>query len=194
MRSEKIIKTLKEIYAILSSIPLEKWTIFGSLSLYLRGIELSPHDIDILASRQFADKIFSLLTLSHNSKIIEKMKYSSDDLVRKYHGVVRVNDVDVEICADLRILYMNREVALYVENLSPFLDKFYLNDNKYVYMFSPCLSLVFYLLLKNDDKVKLILRVLPKDRKKIYGKIDKLEKIIDKKILNNIKLQLNVYL
>lgn len=91
---------IKVIRLISKNIPYDvKWALDGSTSLALQGIDVKPHDIDILTDRDGAIKIqdglkeYNEVPISHSSN----GKYDS------YFGIFKVNGIKVEVMGDLRV-------------------------------------------------------------------------------------------
>ena len=93
--------TFVEVIELISeNIPSNiKWAIDGSTSLALQGIDVTPHDIDILTDHEGAIKIqeslkkYNVVPISHSSN----EKYDS------YFGIFKVKGIKVEIMGDLRV-------------------------------------------------------------------------------------------
>ncbi len=76
-----------------------KWAVDGSTSLALQGIDVTPHDIDILTDHEGAIRIqeslkkYNVVPISHSSN----EKYDS------YFGTFEVKGIKVEVMGDLRV-------------------------------------------------------------------------------------------
>lgn len=94
---EKFLETIKKITYLLSAV--ENWAIDGSASLALQGIDLKPHDIDILTDGKNAYKIQTIL-----SEFMEKpVRHTSNGKYDSHFGLAIINGINVEIMGDLRV-------------------------------------------------------------------------------------------
>ena len=77
-----------------------KWVLVGSTSLSIRGVDVEPHDIDILTNKEGAYKIGELL----KSYVKEDIKYRESDKFKSHFGVYYINGIKVEVMGDLSIM------------------------------------------------------------------------------------------
>ena len=99
-----------EVIKIISkNIPSSiRWAIDGSTSLALHGIDVTPHDIDILTDHEGAIRIqeslkkYNVVPISHSSN----EKYDS------YFGTFKVKGIKVEVMGDLRVFRSGKWSAL----------------------------------------------------------------------------------
>jgi hypothetical protein len=77
------------------------WTLIGSMSLAIQGVDVQAHDIDILTDIENADKIADVL----KEFVIEPMHYKTSTQFKSYYGKFQVNGVQVEVLADLESIY-----------------------------------------------------------------------------------------
>ena len=93
--------TFVEVIKIVSeNIPSNiKWAIDGSTSLALQGIDVTPHDIDILTDHEGTIRIqeslkkYNVVPISHSSN----EKYDS------YFGTFKMKGIKVDVMGDLRV-------------------------------------------------------------------------------------------
>ena len=93
--------TFVEVIKIVSeNIPSNiKWAIDGSTSLALQGIDVTPHDIDILTDHEGAIRIqeslkkYNVVPISHSSN----EKYDS------YFGTFKMKGIKVDVMGDFRV-------------------------------------------------------------------------------------------
>ncbi len=76
-----------------------RWAIDGSTSLALQGIDVTPHDIDIITDREGAIRIQESLK-EYN---VVPISYSSNEKYDSYFGTFRVKGIKVEVMGDLRV-------------------------------------------------------------------------------------------
>lgn len=70
----------------------------GSLSLALQGVDVEPHDIDLLTDRQGAFRINAILKKYEKKKV----DYSETEKVSSLLGVFEIQGVKVEVMGDYR--------------------------------------------------------------------------------------------
>ncbi|MGP6207713.1 nucleotidyltransferase domain-containing protein [Cuniculiplasma sp. SKW3] len=102
--------TFIEVIRLISkSIPYDvKWALDGSTSLALQGIDVKPHDIDILTDSEGAVKIQEVLKEYNEIPIT----HSSNGKYDSYFGIFRVNGIKVEVMGDLRVFRDGKWSAL----------------------------------------------------------------------------------
>lgn len=74
------------------------WILTGSSSLVLQGVDVFPHDLDIIISKDDISKVDSLLA-EHRVKYPD---YSSTDRFRSYYGKYQIDDVKIDIMAEFQ--------------------------------------------------------------------------------------------
>jgi hypothetical protein len=85
---------------IIERIPSKiNWAIDGSLSLALQGIDLIPHDIDILTNSIGAYEIEKALS----DHVIKRISRSSNEKYESDFGVFKIRGVKIEVMGDLRV-------------------------------------------------------------------------------------------
>ena len=80
----------------------------GSLSLALQGVNVEPHDIDLLTDRQGAFRINAMLKKYEKKKV----DYSETEKVSSFLGVFEIQGVKVEVMGDYRERQGNKWVGL----------------------------------------------------------------------------------
>jgi hypothetical protein len=75
-----------------------RWVLAGSLSLALQGVDVEPHDIDLLTDRQGAFRINAILKKYEKKKV----DYSETEKVSSLLGVFEIQGVKVEVMGDYR--------------------------------------------------------------------------------------------
>ena len=96
VRSRKILGALRELYALLEGTGV-KWTLVGSASLALRGLDVEPGDIDIMTSEKDAYRINDLL----KEYEVKPAKFGSSDLFKSHLCELKVRGVKVEVMGGL---------------------------------------------------------------------------------------------
>ncbi len=93
--------TFVEVIKLISeNIPSNiKWAVDGSTSLALQGIDVTPHDIDILTDREGAIRIQESLK---NYNVVP-ISHSSNEKYDSYFGTFKVKGIKVEVMGDLRV-------------------------------------------------------------------------------------------
>ena len=93
--------TFVEVIKLISEkIPSNiKWAVDGSTSLALQGIDITPHDIDILTDREGAIMIQESL----NKYNVVPISHSSNEKYDSYFGTFEVKGIKVEVMGDLRV-------------------------------------------------------------------------------------------
>lgn len=98
MVSEKIKEALKIVCRKLKGKNID-WVLVGSTNLALQGVDVSPHDIDILTDEKGAFSINELL----RDYEVRKVEYKESENLASYLGEFRIDDIKVEVMGDLRI-------------------------------------------------------------------------------------------
>jgi hypothetical protein len=93
--SEKIIGALRIVSERLTNKNV-RWTLVGSLSLALQGVDVSPNDIDILSDKTGAYLIGDLLK-DYGNKPVE---FKEVAMVRSYLGEFCINEIEIEVMAE----------------------------------------------------------------------------------------------
>jgi hypothetical protein len=99
--------TLKLLYKDLETCDV-RWVLAGSLSLALQGVNVEPHDIDLLTDHQGAFRINAMLKKYEKKKV----DYSETEKVSSFFGVFEIQGVKVEVMGDYRERQGNKWVSL----------------------------------------------------------------------------------
>jgi hypothetical protein len=75
------------------------WAITGSTSLALQGLDIVPHDIDILTDEEGAYAIGELF----RHHIVSPVSFKKSPMYESHFGGLKIEDVDVEIMGELRV-------------------------------------------------------------------------------------------
>lgn len=95
--NSKIMNTLRIIVNHLKSVDIS-WTIVGSVSLALQGVDINPNDVDILTDKHGAFQIGALL------KEFEVKPVSlRTDLFESFYGLYEIQGTKVEVIGDLKV-------------------------------------------------------------------------------------------
>jgi predicted nucleotidyltransferase len=92
-----MMKALKLLYKSLETSDV-RWVLGGSLSLALQGVDVEPHDIDLLTDYQGALRINAILKEYEKKKVT----YSETEKVSSFYGVFEIQGVKVEVMGDYR--------------------------------------------------------------------------------------------
>jgi hypothetical protein len=95
--SQYLMQTLKLLCKSLETCDV-RWVLAGSLSLALQGVNVEPHDIDLLTDRQGAFRINAMLKKYEKKKV----DYSETEKVSSFLGVFEIQGVKVEVMGDYR--------------------------------------------------------------------------------------------
>ena len=76
-----------------------EWVLIGSMSLALQGVNVEPHDIDILTTKEGAYKINELL----KSYEVEKVEWKKSEKYKSHIGKFVINGIQVEVIGDFWI-------------------------------------------------------------------------------------------
>ena len=75
------------------------WAVAGSSTIALQGVDVTPHDMDILTDSDGTYKIADAL----KGYAQERIEYGSTDKYRSHSGVFLIGGVKVEIMGDLQV-------------------------------------------------------------------------------------------
>ncbi|MHB8360750.1 MAG: nucleotidyltransferase domain-containing protein [Thermoplasmataceae archaeon] len=90
----------KVLITLINRIPPSvKWAIDGSASLALQGINVSPHDIDILTDSDGANKIGEIFS----DNIVKKVEFSQTEKYESVFGKMQIDGINIDIMGNLRI-------------------------------------------------------------------------------------------
>lgn len=92
--------TQKALEKILSEVSATKliWAVVGSTGLALQGVNIEPHDIDILTTERDIFKFEKILKIF----VTEPVKYAETKFFKSYFSKLQINDVKVEVVANLQ--------------------------------------------------------------------------------------------
>jgi hypothetical protein len=76
-----------------------RWTIMGTVSLALQGIDVTPDDIDILTDEDGAFRIGSIL----EEYEVKPIRFGRTDLFESFYGIYHIGETKVEVMGNLRI-------------------------------------------------------------------------------------------
>jgi hypothetical protein len=87
----------------------------GSFSLALQGVDVVPHDLDLMTDRQGAFTINALLKKYEKKKV----EYSETENVCSFFGVFEIQGVKVEVMGDYKEKQGNKWVSLSKRLVNP---------------------------------------------------------------------------
>lgn len=73
------------------------WSLTGSVSHCIQGVNISPRDLDIITTKS-GGKIINLILEKY---IKQKISYIESDKIRSYFGTMMINSVRVEVFAEI---------------------------------------------------------------------------------------------
>ena len=96
---EQHFKTLNFLFLRLESSGIP-WVLTGSFRLYLGGVNVVPHDIDIQTDQPGAYAIEDLF----KDYIYEKVSWKPSSKIRSHYGKLKIHGVIVDIIGDMQKL------------------------------------------------------------------------------------------
>lgn len=93
-----ILKALRIVDKHLKSEDI-RWTLMGSVSLALQGVDVNPNDIDILTEESGAFKIGALF----KEYEVKPVRFGRTDLFESFYGLYDFEGTKVEVMGDLRV-------------------------------------------------------------------------------------------
>lgn len=75
----------------------------GSTSLYLQGVDIEVHDVDIVTDEDGSKYLDDLL----KDYCVKKMEYSSTEKYKSYFGIYEIDNVKVEIMGEFQYRLKN---------------------------------------------------------------------------------------
>jgi hypothetical protein len=96
MITENVYKTLTIILRVLRSNKVN-WVLIGSLNLFLQGVEIEYHDIDIYTDKEGV----SLINKIFGKYVIQPINFSETDVFKSFRGIFKINDCLVDVVSDL---------------------------------------------------------------------------------------------
>ena len=85
-----------------------RWVIVGSASVALQGVDVRPHDIDILTTKHGAYAMNAVLRLYE----VKAVRFGRSSTFESYFGEFRIRGVKVQVMGDLRVKIRHRWVSL----------------------------------------------------------------------------------
>jgi len=80
------------------------WAITGSFSLFLRGIQIVPNDIDIITDKNGAYKIEK----QFQNFVYQNIHFKEIENIRSYFGVLLIDDIKIEIMGDIENKFVSK--------------------------------------------------------------------------------------
>ena len=96
MMPGKVGEALHVLFKAVDPLPV-RWLIAGSCGLALQGVEVTPHDIDVLTDDAGARTIHAALSEFEKRPLVRKGGERSRPLI----GCVEIHEVEIEIMSDL---------------------------------------------------------------------------------------------
>ncbi|MHA1557143.1 MAG: nucleotidyltransferase domain-containing protein [Candidatus Heimdallarchaeota archaeon] len=126
-----------------------EWVLVGSTNLALQGIDIQAKDIDIVTTKDGADKIGELF----KKNLTKEMEYSEAERFKSYFGKLEIKDIKFEIMAELSYK-SEKDNWIQSESLA---KKEYFDYKKFKVPVNPIsLEKEFYLKInREDDNAKL---------------------------------------
>lgn len=75
----------------------------GSTSLYLQGVDIEVHDVDIVTDEDGSKYLDDIL----NDYCVKKMEYSSTEKYKSFFGIYEIDNVKVEIMGEFQYRLKN---------------------------------------------------------------------------------------
>ena len=97
MIAKAYLKVLEKIVNRLQDSPID-WVVTGSLGMALQGVPIEVRDIDIQADRDGAYEI----ERRHAEYVVKPVNYSKSERIRSHFGMLKIDDIKVEIMGDLQ--------------------------------------------------------------------------------------------
>jgi hypothetical protein len=97
MLDERYLNVLEIILSRLEHLS-HPWAVTGSLGLFLQGIEVEVHDIDLQSSKEGAFFIEKVL----EKYVIRKVEYLESERIRSFLGELKINGIKVEIMGEVQ--------------------------------------------------------------------------------------------
>jgi hypothetical protein len=98
MLDSGLLSVLRKIVERLDSAGVN-WVVTGSSNLAVHGMDIKPHDIDVLADRAGAYRIEKLFS----DFVTRKVVFSSAKRIRSHYGVLSIDGIKVEIMGDIEV-------------------------------------------------------------------------------------------
>jgi len=134
------------------------WAIFGSLNLALQGVDVTPHDIDIITDYSGFKKIEAILA----NYISVPSKYKEKLLFKSYYLILNINGIEFEIIAEIE-----ERISGKWQKSNRLKNKTFVNYNNLTIPYMELnAELIMYKAMGRDDKVKLIKEKLKRQMNK----------------------------
>ena len=119
MHLDKLVIALQRLHKILSQHRV-KYIVIGSLADYLLGAStVKPRDIDILVSAEDVEKIDIIAQAGQDIIIVRPIRYQQGDVIRGLYGKVLLDEVTVDILADVLLRYSDKWSLITYKSLLP---------------------------------------------------------------------------
>ena len=129
-----------------------EWVLVGSTNLALQGIDIQAKDIDIITTKDGADKIAELF----KKNITKKVEYSEAERFKSFFGKLEIKGIKFEIMAELSY---KSEKGDWIKSES-LTKKEYFDYKKFKVPINPIsLEKEFYLKINRDDDLAKIERI-----------------------------------
>ncbi len=93
----EFVASLREIYGRLAASDIV-WVVTGSLGLAIKGIPLTPHDIDIQTDREGVEAFARLF----RSEMVEAPHFRESEHTRSWFAVFEINGIRVDVMGDVQ--------------------------------------------------------------------------------------------
>lgn len=97
MLSKNILSTLKKLYQMINCHDIF-WFLSGSTSLAVQGVDVEPHDIDIVTNKK-GSKILDGLLAEYR---VEALRLVESEKMRSYWGTYGIGGVKIDTVADFQ--------------------------------------------------------------------------------------------
>ncbi|MEX2680647.1 MAG: hypothetical protein Q6373_003555 [Candidatus Sigynarchaeota archaeon] len=105
--SSEILDVLRLVQKELDANRME-WVLVGSLSLYLQGVPVVPHDIDIMTTKSGAYKCQELF----KKHVMQPVEWGRTAEFESYFGKFRIGNVLVEVMGELKVFESGNWISL----------------------------------------------------------------------------------
>jgi len=99
MKNKKIEKTLIKVVKELKKRRIN-FAIVGSVALYLQGMDVNPHDIDIITNKKGIERIDKIFNKYKKEGICSEKEELKSSNYFCHFALFKINDVKIEILAD----------------------------------------------------------------------------------------------
>lgn len=97
MIAEKVYKTLSLLLKELEANKVN-WVLIGSLNLFLQGVNVEFHDIDIFTDKEGVSRINKIF----RDYVIQPISFSEAEVFKSFRGIFKINDCLVDVVTDLQ--------------------------------------------------------------------------------------------